>query len=169
MPDQDRQTGRVGEPSGSGAGSLLRVPAGIVEWLRRGAFAEIGSAAERINESAFARGRETHPEWFLAPTEDLRELYALLDAIGWASAVPPVAARVDLRKDRRALMSSLEAALGFAEGDASEAVRRNVAEHAGQGQLAEHDVEIERVGALRDFIAVAQARIDALTDGEGGV
>lgn len=31
---------------------------------------------------------------------------------------------------------------------------------------AERDVEIERVGVLRDFIATVQARIDTLT-GEG--
>jgi hypothetical protein len=164
MPDQDKQAGHVGEPSGSPSQTSLTVPARIVDWLRPGVFVKIGSAAEALNESAFARGRETHPEWFLGPTEDLRELYALLDAIGWSSTIPAVAARIDLCTDRHALMSSLEAALGFAEEDASEAVRRHAAEHAGQGQPAEHDVEIERVEALRDFIAVAQAHIDTLAD-----
>jgi DNA-binding response OmpR family regulator len=137
------------------------IPARIVCWLRRGAFAEIGSAAEAIDEVAFVDGREAHPEWFRGPVGDLREIYALLDAIGWAKTVPPVDVRVDLRRVRRALMKALEGALGFAEEDASEAVRRDV-EQAEQDRLTERDAEIERVGVLRDFIAVVQAHIDAL-------
>jgi hypothetical protein len=164
MPDQDKQTGHVGEPSGSEGRVLLRVPARITDWLREGVFARVGSAGEAVNEWAFADGRETHPEWFRRPTGDLLECYALLDAIGWAKTIPPVDARLELREHHRALLKALEAALGFAEEDASEAVRRNAAEHPGQGQPAEHDVEIERVGELRDFIAVAQARIDVLAD-----
>lgn len=163
MPDQDRQSGRVGEPSGSAGRVLLRVPGVVVDGLREGLFAEIGCAGEAVNEWAFADGRETHPEWFRGPTEDLLECYALLDAIGWEGADPPVDVRLDLREGRRVLLKALEAALGFAEEDASEAVRRD-AEHTEQGLPAERDVEIERVGVLRDFIAVARAHIDALAD-----
>jgi len=170
MPDQDRQTERVGEPSGSDGRALLTVPAGIVEWLRRGVFAEIGSAAEAMDEAAFKDGRESHPEWFLGPLEDLKEIVALLERIGWDATVSPVDARLDLRRGRRALLRALEAALGFAEEDASEAVRRD-AERTDEQELtaAERDIEIERVGVLRDFIATVQAGIDALVDESEGL
>jgi hypothetical protein len=88
MLDQDRQTVRVGEPSGSEGLASLTVPGRAVDWLRRGAFAQIGSAAEAIDEVAFADGGEAHPEWFRAPMENLRETYALLDAIGWVEDGP---------------------------------------------------------------------------------
>jgi hypothetical protein len=109
-------------------------------------------------------GREKHPEWFLGPVQDMRGICELLDAIGWARMVPPVGARVDLRTEQRALMSALGGALEFAEADAEEAVRRD---HAKQVGPVQRDAEIERVGALRDFIAEAQARIDVLTATEG--
>ena len=157
MPDQDRQMGRVGEPSGSEGRVLLTVPAGVVVWLRRGAYAEIGSAAEAINESAFRDGRGGHQEWFRGPARDLCGVFVLLDAIGWSRTDPPVDAQVDLRNDRRVLMKALEGALGFAEEDIEE------------GLLRERGAEVERVGVLRDVIAVVQGHIDALAVEEGGV
>lgn len=168
MPDQDRQAGQVGELSGSEGQALLTVPARIVYWLRQAAFAEIASAAEAIDVVAFVDGREAHREWFLGPAQDLKSIFALLDVIGWAGTVPPVDVKVDLRTDRRALMSALEEALEFAEADANRAARRDHAGQAEPGLSAESDAEVERVGVLRDIIAEAQVRIDALTAKEGG-
>ena len=50
--------------------------------------------------------------------ENLRETYALLDAIGWSRTVPPVDVRVDLRRDGWVLMRVLHETLEFADADA---------------------------------------------------
>ena len=82
----------------------MTVPASVVDWLRRAAYAEIGSAAEALNEAAFASDREAHPEWFGTPAENLKEIYALLDTIGWSKTTPPTEAQIDLREDCWAFM-----------------------------------------------------------------
>jgi hypothetical protein len=165
MQDQDRQAEWAGESSGSAGGRSLTVPAGIVDGLRRAVFAAIGEVAEAINESAFAKDRAGHPEWFTVPTNDLVEMYELLEVIGWAATVPPVSVHVDLWVHGRALMRTLRGALDFAEADVKEAAR-TPAEQSGTARSAEHGAAIEHVEALRDFIAVAQARLDAIERGE---
>lgn len=160
MPDQDRQTGKVGEPAGFNDGRFVTVPAGIVDGLREGAFAAIGKAGEAINESAFAKGRGENPKWFHGPMIDLEEMFALLDVIGWTEVVPPVSIQVFLWADGRALIKALQQALDFAEADAGEVVRTG-AEQSGTAGLADRDTEIERVRVLREFIAGAQPRFDA--------
>jgi hypothetical protein len=129
----------LGEPSGSAGGRSLVVPAGIVDGLRRAVFAPIGGAAEAINESAFAKDRAEHPEWFTGPTNDLVEMYELLEAIGWAAIVPPVGVRVDLWVHGRVLVRMLRGALDFAEADAEEAVRVP-AERPERARSVERDV-----------------------------
>jgi hypothetical protein len=144
----------------------LTIPARVVDWLRRAAYAEIASAAQAIDVAAFASDREAHPEWFRGPAESLRETYALLDAIGWSGTVPPAAVQIDLGEDCWALMRALEAALEFADEDASEPPRNGVG-HAERGLVSEREVAVERVGVLWDVAAAAQARIDALAVEEG--
>jgi hypothetical protein len=169
MLDQDRQTGRVGEPSGSEGLASLTVPGRAVDWLRRGAFAQIGSAAEAIDEVAFADGREAHPEWFRAPMDNLRETYALLDAIGWSRTVPPVDVRVDLRRDGWVLMRVLHETLKFADADADESTCGDVDRSGcnGQSLLDQREEATECAGLLCELIAVATAHIDALAIEEG--
>ena len=164
MQDQDRRAEWAGEPSGSVGGRSLVVPAGIVDGLRQAVFAAIGEAGEAINESAFAKDRAEHSEWFVVPTNDLVEMYELLEVIGWTATVPSVSVRVDLWVHDRVLLRTLQGALEFAEADVSETVRRD-AERSGTARSAERDAEIDRVGVLRDFIAKAQARFDALERG----
>lgn len=164
MPDQDRQTGQVGEPSGFRDGRFVTVPAEVVDGLREGAFAAVGKAGEAINEAAFAKGRGENAKWFHGPMTELEELFALLDVLGWTETVSLVGVEVFLWADGRALMMALQEALGFAEADAGEAVRR-AAEHPETAGLAEHGAMIERVEVLRDLIAVAQSRFDAAERG----
>jgi len=152
MQDQDRQAECAGEPSGSDGGRSLVVPAGIVDGLRQAVFAKIGEAGEAINESAFAKDRAEHPEWFTVPTNDLVEMYELLEAIGWAATATPAGVPVDLWFHGRAL-TRLESALDFTEADASEVVR--AAEPSGTTNSADRDAKIQRVSVLREFIAEA--------------
>jgi hypothetical protein len=147
--------------AGMQGGAEVTIPAKVVDWLRRAAYAEIGAAAQAIDGVAFAIDREAHPEWFRGPAESLRETYALLDAIGWSGTVPPAAVQIDLGRDCWALMRALEAALEFADEDASEPPHNGV-EHTEQRQARQRDAHVERVGALSDFTAATQARIDAL-------
>ena len=140
----------------------MTIPAKAVDWLRRAAYAEIGSAAQALDAAAFTTDREAHPEWFRAPAQSLRETYALLDAIGWSGTLPPKDVQIDLGEDGWALMRALTAALEFADEDASEQARGD-AEYTKQDSAAPmRDAEVERVGVLCDFMAATQARIDAL-------
>ena len=144
----------------------VTVPAIIVDWLRDAAYAEIGSAAEALDTVAFANDREAHPEWFRGPADNLREIYALLDAIGWAKSGPPVAVQIDLREDYCwALMRALQGAAAFADDDdAGEAVSGDVEQC---GLTLVHDMQAD--GALWHFIGDTRAGIDelAVQDGEG--
>lgn len=143
----------------------MTVPVGIVDGLRRAVFAAVGEAAEAINESAFAKDRAEHPEWFTGPTNDLVEMYELLEVIGWAATVAPVSVQVDLWAHGRALMRALRGALDFAEADAKEAAR-TPAEQSWTARSAEHGTAIEHVDMLRELIVVAQARLDAIERGD---
>ena len=143
-------------------GALVTVPASVVDWLRRAAYAEIGSAAEALDTAAFSIDREAHPEWFRGPVENLREIYALLQAIGWGETDPPLGVQIDLSEDGWALMRVLTSALEFADEDISQTACSMV-EHAElQSPVPEPNTEVERLGTLCDFMATAQARIDAL-------
>lgn len=164
MRDQDRQTGQEEEPSGLKDGRFVTVPARIVDGLREGAFAAIGKAGEAINEAAFAKGRGENAKWFHGPMTDLEEMFALLDVIGWTETVSLVGVEVFLWADGRALMMALQQALGFAEADAGEAVRR-AAEQPETAHSTQHSAAIEHVGVLRDFMVLVQPRFDAAERG----
>lgn len=156
---QERNIAIDGQVSG---GALVTVPASVVDWVRRAAYAEIGSAAEALDTAAFASDREDHPEWFRGPMQNLREVYALLDAIGWAKTLSPLGVQLDLSEDSWALMRVLTSALEFADEDISETACSMVEYAQPQDLTPEHDAESERVGVLYDFMERAQARIDAL-------
>jgi hypothetical protein len=164
MRDQDRQAGQEKEPSGFRDGRFVTVPAVVVDGLREATFAAVGKAGEALNEAAFAKGRGENPRWFHGPMTALEELFALLDVLGWTKTTPPVSTEIFLWADGRALMAALEEALGFAEADAGEAARRAV-EQPEEPRSAEHGAPIERVGVLRELIAVAQPRFDAIERG----
>jgi hypothetical protein len=142
----------------------LTIPASIVDWLRRAAYAEIGSAAEALSEAAVASDREAHPEWFGPPAENLKEIYTLLDTIGWSKTTPPTTVQIDLRENCWAFMRALAGALEFADEDASEETTRDEVEHNTPRHLTlAHDGEAEqRAGELWDCIAEARAHIDEL-------
>ncbi len=163
----------VGEGFELDCGAQVVVPSIVVDPLRSAAYAEIASAAEALDTVALDRDREAHPEWFRGPAESLKQIYALLDAIGWAKPVSPVAVRLDLGEDYCwALMRALHGAAEFADEDSSEAGCGDP-EQTAPGLAFLHDREAKRVSALWDFMADARARIDELAvqegDGEGFV
>ena len=115
MQDQDKQARRAGD-SESGE-KLVTVPAELMDQLRQGAFAAIGAVAHAIDGVAFSGKRGAHPEWFRGPSEDLRELCGLLDAIGWEGAVPEVDVRLDPDALPRGLLKALRAVMDTAEAE----------------------------------------------------
>jgi hypothetical protein len=149
-------------------GAQVTVPALIVDWLRNAAYAEVGSVAEALDTVAFANDREAHPEWFRGPAESLKQVFALLDAIGWAKTDPPDGVQLDLREDYCwALMRALQGAAEFADDD--DASEDAACGDAGQRGLAlVNNLEARRMSVLWDFIADARACIDELAVQEGG-
>jgi hypothetical protein len=98
-----------------------------------------------------------------APAENLKEIYALLDTIGWSKTTPPTEAQIDLRENCWAFMRALTGALEFADEDASEETTRGEVEHTARHLALVRSGEAERrARALWDCIAEAGARIDEL-------
>jgi hypothetical protein len=144
-------------------GAQVTVPAVVVDWLRDAAYAEIGSPGEALITAASSRKREAHPEWFRGPAESLKEIFALLDAIGWAKSAPPVAVQIDLRENYCwALMRTLHSVAEFAEDDASEVVSGDVEQ---RGLTLVNDGEAD--DALWELIADTRAGIDEIAVEEG--
>jgi hypothetical protein len=141
-------------------GAHVMVPAIIVDWLRDAAYAEIGSPGEALLTNAFSHDREAHPEWFRNSAESLKQIYELLDKIGWAKSVPPVPVRVDIRENYCwALIRALLSATDFADDGVTETTSAD-AEQAEQDLLFAQDLEAKRICALWDLIANARASID---------
>lgn len=166
MQDQDIP---IGERFKFDCGAHVTVPAIIVDWLRDAAYAEIGSPGEALLTDAFSRDREAHPEWFRNSAESLKQIYELIDAIGWARSVPPVPVRLDVREDYCwALMRALLGAVDFADDDVTETTSADV-EQTEQDSLLAQALEAERVGALWDLIVNIRASIDewAVEEGDG--
>ena len=150
-------------------GAQVTVPAIIVDELRDAAYAEIGSPGEALSTAASSREREGHPEWFRGPAESLKQIFALLDAIGWAKTDPPNAVQLDLHEDYCwALIRTLHAAADFADDDGSEVASGDVEQRA---LTLVHDAEAD--GALWGLIADTRAGVDEIAveegDGEGYV
>jgi hypothetical protein len=121
------------------------------------------SAAEALNDAAHASDREAHPEWFGPPAENLQEIHALLETIGWSKTTPPTTVQIDLRENCWAFMRVLAGALEFADEDASEKTARDEIEHTPRHPAPAHEGKAEqRTGELWDCIAEARARIDEL-------
>jgi hypothetical protein len=136
------------------AGAQVIVHPRLIDWLRRATYAEIGSAAEALDEAAFANDREAHPERFRATAQSLRESYALLDTIGWAQTDPPTAVPLDLDKDSWTLIRALDGAQEFADEETYEISR----DTDGQALTDEHN----RAGKLHNLIDEVRQRVDML-------
>jgi hypothetical protein len=167
MQDQDNS---ITEAFKLDRGAHVMVPAIIVDWLRDAAYAEIGAVAEALITAAIANDRELRPRWFRTAADTLKQIFALLDAIGWAKSVPPIPVRLDVRADYCwALIQALLGATEFAD-DGAETPCCDV-EETWQDLMLAQDLSSQRVGALWDFIANARAAIDEWTveqgDGEG--
>jgi hypothetical protein len=145
--------------------ALLTIPAGIVDWLRQAAYTEIGLTAETLDDAAFSTDREAHPEWFREPAETLRNIYALLDAIGWAKTTPPHGVQIEPSENSWTLIGILTKALEIADQNASEAIPSDTEPDTTPASNA----EAECANALWNLKATVEARIDtlAVTKGTG--
>ena len=148
----------------------VTLPAIIVDWVRDAAYAEIGAVAEALDTVAFANDRELHPQWFRAPAENLCQIYALLDKLGWAKSSPPAPVPLDVREDYCwALMRALHGAAEFADDDVTETISGDAEQTEQDLLLRAQNLEAKRVCALWDFIADTRASIDewAVEEGDG--
>ncbi len=159
MPDQSKAP-RVGEPPGSARSSRsLTVPAVIVDDLRDGAYAELGSAANEIDCAVCNADRDAHPDRCISQLEYLDAARALLEVFGWSRTVPPVDVRIELPGNQGVFLAVLDGAVAFAEDDLREVERRE-AELAARGQAPQHDAPAKRIEALRVFAASVCSQAD---------
>jgi hypothetical protein len=157
MQDDYDRTQRVPDDA------LVTIPASIVDWLRQAAYAEIGLTAETLDTAAFLTEREAHPEWFRGPVETLRDIYTLLDTIGWTKTTPPLGVQIDPSENIWTLMRILASALEFADEHASETAPSDIEPDTTSVSTAED----ERANALWNFMASVEAHADTLAVEEG--
>jgi hypothetical protein len=140
--------------------ALVTIPADIVDWLRQAAYTEIGLTAETLDTAAFSTDREAHPAWFRGPAETLRDIYALLDTIGWSKSTPPHGQQIDPSGNSWTLIRTLIKALEIADQDTS-GTTPSASTHTKPGAPTPN-ADTERANALWNFIASIEAYTDTL-------
>lgn len=138
--------------------ALVTIPASIIDWLRRAAYAEIGLTAETLDDAAFSTDREAHPEWFRGPAETLRHIYTLLDTIGWAKTTPPCSLQIDPSENSWTIIRILTKALEFADEDTSETAPSDTEPTTTPAS----STATERANTLWNIMASVQTHTDTL-------
>jgi hypothetical protein len=85
----------------------LTVPAEIVRHLRCGLHMELGHAPEEIATLSTLRDRETYPDWYAEPLQQLDAARALLDAVGWSTTDNPKPVEIEVDQHRPILVAAL--------------------------------------------------------------
>lgn len=141
--------------------TTLTVPAELVGLVRSALLAELGRAAEELAGVVERRGHEDHPEWFAQALRRHDAARALLDTIGSGNTDPPVEVGIDLRTHRQALTAALDVALLVGDEELAETEQVD-AERAQRGEPSKREATIERVLALREFVAAVRWQTDCL-------
>jgi len=84
--------------------TTLSIPAEIVEHLRCGLHMELGHATEEIATLSTLRDRETHPDWYAEPLQQLDATRALLDLVGWSTTETPEPVEIDFDQHQSILV-----------------------------------------------------------------
>lgn len=139
----------------------LCVPAAMVRYLRNGLYTLIGNAADVYLHFVSKARREQRPEWYREPLAQFDRARALLDLIGWDETGTAVDVHIDLHHHQQAVLSALHMEMAVAEADLQEAPTVD-AERAGRGEPPQRDLTIQRVSALREFVASVEAQVSRL-------
>jgi|HubBroStandDraft_2_1064218.scaffolds.fasta_scaffold06985_2 hypothetical protein len=132
--------------------TTLTVPAEIVEHLRCGLHMELGHATEEIATLSTLSDRETYPDWYAEPLEQLDAARALLDAVGWSTTDNPEPVEIDLDQHQPILVAALAGLLEIErdlmdvdpsfEGAERQHKRASRAVHEIESFLADHDLQL---------------------------
>jgi hypothetical protein len=126
--------------------TTLTVPAEIVGHLRCGLHMELRYAAGEIAALSTLRDRESCPDWYAEPLQQLDAARALLDAIGWSLTDSPEPVEIDLDQHRpifvAALTGLLEIELDLADVD-----------HSFEGAERQHKRASRAVREIDGFLA----------------
>jgi hypothetical protein len=144
----------------------VTIPAHLVDWLHQAAYTEIGLTAETLDTAAFSTEREAHPAWFRGPAETLRDIYALLDIIGWAKSTSPNGLQIDPGENSWTVIRTLTKALEIADQEANETTP-STSTHNERGTTPTPNADTERANALWNFKASIDAHTDTLAVEEG--
>jgi hypothetical protein len=93
--------------------TTLTIPAEIVAHLRCGLHIELGHAAEEIATLSTLRDRETLPDWYTGPLQQLDIARAMLDAVGWSTTETPPRVEIDLDQHLTMLVTALTGLLAI--------------------------------------------------------
>jgi hypothetical protein len=132
--------------------TTLTVPAEIAGHLRCGLHMELGHAAEEIATLSTLRDRESYPDWYAEPLQQLDAARALLDAVGWSLTDSPEPVEIDLDQHRPILVAALTGLLEIErdlvdvdpsfEGAERQRKRASRAVREIEGFLADHDLQM---------------------------
>jgi hypothetical protein len=132
--------------------TTLTVPAEIVGHLRCGLHMELGHAAGEIATLSTLRDRESYPDWYVEPLQQLDAARALLDAVGWSLTDSPEPVEIDLDQHRPIFVAALTGLLEIErdltdvdpsfEGAERQHKRASRAVREIEGFLADHDLQL---------------------------
>jgi hypothetical protein len=133
----------------------IAIPADVVPLLYAGLQLDLWQCiVPQLDELLERPGRAEHPEWFTEPFERFRRTLALLEAVDWPRARPPVGCEIELDAHRAALTCALRAEL--------EAQRYEAEDEGGvKGDAELRERSIRAVDLIEGFLAGLPARAAA--------
>jgi|HubBroStandDraft_2_1064218.scaffolds.fasta_scaffold00999_3 hypothetical protein len=132
--------------------TLITVPAGLVEALRDGVYAELRNVAEVVIQATQTGGHLDHPERYDQQRARACAACALLDLIGWAGGERYAELQVDLARHRVVLV----AAFRGARDDVADALEDVVTGR--QTDTGKRKAITERASQLQEFVAALEAQ-----------
>jgi hypothetical protein len=134
--------------------TLITVPAGLVEALRDGVYAELRNVAEVIIQATQTAGHLDHPERYDQQRARASAACALLDLIGWAGGERYAELQIDLAHHRAVLVAAFRGACDDAADALEDAVTGRQTDTGRRTAIA------ERVRQLQQFVAALEAQVD---------
>jgi hypothetical protein len=130
--------------------NTLTIPAEVIPDVREGLFCVLGGAAESTLHTLEQPDREYHPEWFREDREQLKEVLALLDLVGWNAGCETGQMDVDVAAHSHTLKAAVDAYLPILENQEKEADVDDE-RRAQEGRPPRKREIVRRVVALRDL------------------
>jgi hypothetical protein len=138
--------------------TTLTIPAGVLADVRESLLCLMGDATNAIRHALERRAREHHPERFDAGRQQLEQVFALLDLVGWDATGEPHEVEIDLDEYGRTLKEALDGYVPILEDQEKEAAI-NDKRRTEEGKPPRTEEIVNRLVGLRKFVAFVAQRL----------